>query len=78
LQLLSYREARLQICLPAYQWVLENCLQSEIARLRKLGGEQLVILLDYETNTEVENLRRPLSHASLIIQYLNGTYPSAA
>jgi hypothetical protein len=75
--LLSYGEARLQIYLPAYRWVLDNCLQSEIARLRKLGSERMIILLDYETNTEVENLSRPLSHASLIIQYLNGQYPSS-
>jgi hypothetical protein len=74
LQLLSYREARLQIYLPAYRWVLDNCLQQEVAQLEKKNREQLIILLDYETNDDVENLSRPLFHASLIIQYINGQY----
>ncbi|MBI3649726.1 MAG: hypothetical protein HY231_01620 [Acidobacteria bacterium] len=75
MQLLSYREARLQIYLPAYLWVLENCLQQEIAQLKTLSREQLVILLDYETNEDVENLSRPLSHASLLLNYLNAAFP---
>jgi hypothetical protein len=76
-ELLAYREARLQIYLPVYQWILDNCLQSEIAQLQMQGREQLVLLLDYETNSDVENLTSPLSHASLIIKYLNGEYPIA-
>lgn len=76
--LLSYREARLQIYLPAYQWVLDNCLQAEITQLIEKGREQLVILLDYETNADVENLTKPLSHASLIIKYIAGQYPNPA
>jgi hypothetical protein len=75
LQRLSYRQARLQIYLPAYQWVLDNCLQQEITQLKEQNRDRLVILLDYETNADVENLTRPLSHASLIIKYINGQYP---
>jgi hypothetical protein len=77
-QLLSYREARLQIYLPAYLWVLDHCLQAESAQLKAQGSQRLVILLDYETNGDVENLTKPLSHASLIIKYLNGQYPVVA
>jgi hypothetical protein len=78
LQLLSYREARLQIYLPAYRWVLDNCLQQELAQLAEKIREQAIILLDYETNDDIENLTKPLSHASLIIKYINGQYPAPA
>jgi hypothetical protein len=70
--LLGYAEARLQIYLPAYHYVLDHCLQAELAQLRDLAARQTVVLLDYETNAEVEDLSRPLSHASLIARYLAG------
>ena len=66
--LLSYREARYQIYLPCYQFVLENRLQEELAELRQMGPH--LIFLDYETNTELNNLSRPLSHAGLVREYL--------
>jgi hypothetical protein len=68
--LLSYRDARYQIYLPCYKWVLDNCLQDEIAELRQLAQTQNVVLLDYETNTDIDNLSKPLSHAGLIKRYL--------
>lgn len=49
-ELLDYAAARRQIYLPSYRWVLDHCLQGEIATLRSLGAERLVVLLDYETN----------------------------
>lgn len=36
-----------------------------------------IVLLDYETNADIDDLSRPLSHASLIKQYLEGTWPCA-
>ncbi|HMV87963.1 MAG TPA: hypothetical protein PKA34_33045 [Blastocatellia bacterium] len=73
--LLGYREARYKIYLPAYRWVLDNCLQTELQRLRELAATATVVLLDYETNSEVENLKSPLSHASLIVRYLENHWP---
>jgi hypothetical protein len=64
--LLGYRDARHQIYLPAYRWVLENCLADEIGRLRLELASKPVVLLDYETNGDVEDLTSPLSHAALI------------
>lgn len=64
--LLSYLEARKQIYIPVYLWVLENILVEEIEGLRSLLKDNHIVLLDYETNSDVEDLRRPLSHASLI------------
>lgn len=74
-ELLGYIEAREQIYLPTYKWVLENKVASIIDRLRKASEKQTIILLDYETNCDVENAMKPLSHASLIKAYVEGTYP---
>ena len=75
-RLLSYREARYAIYLPCYHWVLENRLADLVGELRRLGDERTVVLLDYETNEDVDDLARPLSHAGLIKRYLDGTWPA--
>lgn len=74
-ELLGYCEARLQIYLPAYRYVLEHRLVDELAELRRLSAAGQVLLLDYETNEDLEDLRRPLSHAGLIRRYLEGRWP---
>ena len=75
-ELLGYIEARKQIYIPTYKWVLENKVASIIERLRTASNEgKTIILLDYDTNADVENAKKPLSHASLIKAYVEGTYP---
>jgi hypothetical protein len=74
-RLLGYREARMQIYLPAYLWVLENCLSSELDQLRQIASSRPLILLDYETNLDVNNLASPLSHAGLIKLFLEHDWP---
>ena len=75
-ELLGYIEARKQIYIPTYKWVLENKVANIIERLRTASNEgKTIILLDYDTNADVENARKPLSHASLIKAYVEGTYP---
>ena len=74
-RLLGYAEARRQIYLPTYRWVLDHCLQNEIAELRQLGAGQMVVLLDYETNGDLDDLASPLSHAALIARYIDETWP---
>ena len=75
-ELLGYIEARKQIYIPTYKWVLENKVANIIERLRTASNEgKTIILLDYDTNTDVENAKKPLSHASLIKAYVEGTYP---
>ena len=76
-RLLTYAEARRLIYLPTYRWVLDHRLQDELAELRRLGAAQLVLLLDYETNGDIDDLTRPLSHASLILRYLEESWPNA-
>ena len=75
-ELLGYIEARKQIYIPTYKWVLENKVANIIERLRTANNEgKTIILLDYDTNADVENAKKPLSHASLIKAYVEGTYP---
>lgn len=73
--LLGYREARYQIYLPAYRWVLDHCLQAELTQLQHLSQSQDVILLDCETNDDVDMLTKPLSHAALIVKVLLNQSP---
>ena len=61
-ELLGYIDARKQIYIPTYKWVLENKVASIIERLRTASNEGKTIIL-------------PLSHASLIKAYVEGTYP---
>ena len=74
-ELLGYIEARKQIYIPTYKWMLENKVQDIIERLREASKTKTIVLLDYDTNADVENPRKPLSHASLIKAYVEGIYP---
>jgi len=75
-ELLGYIEARKQIYIPTYKWVLENKVADIIERLRNASNSgKTIVLLDYDTNADVENAKKPLSHASLIKAYAEGIYP---
>lgn len=68
--LLGYGEARRAIYLPTYAWTLANRLGAEVEALLERARAQPLILLDYETNCDVDDLRRPLSHAGLVAAHL--------
>jgi len=74
-ELLGYIEARKQIYIPTYKWVLDNKVSFIIDRLREASKTKTIVLLDYDTNADVENAKKPLSHASLIKAYVEGVYP---
>lgn len=74
-ELLGYIEARKQIYIPTYKWVLENKVADIIERLREASKTKTIVLLDYDTNADVEDAKKPLSHASLIKAYAEGIYP---
>lgn len=74
-ELLGYIDARKQIYIPTYKWVLENKVTHIIERLREACKTKTIVLLDYDTNADVENAKKPLSHASLIKAYVEGIYP---
>lgn len=74
-ELLGYIEARKQIYLPAYRWVLENKVANIIERLREASKTKTIVLLDYTTNSDVDAPKSPLSHAFLVKAYAEGIYP---
>ena len=74
-ELLEYIEARKKIYLPCYKWVLENKLQKLVTAVRVISKNKPVVLLDYNTNPDVNNPKKALSHASLIKAYIEGNYP---
>ena len=74
-ELLGYIEARKQIYLPTYKWVLENKVSRIIERLREASKTKTIVLLDYETNCDVDDPRKPLSHAFLVKAFAEGIYP---
>ena len=47
-----------------------------IHRLRQAhAAGKTIVLLDYDTNADVENATKPLSHAALVKAYAEGLYP---
>jgi hypothetical protein len=76
--LLSYIDARIQIYLPSYLWVLENKVSEILDRLKEASQKEDIVLLDYETNCDVLNPKKPLSHAFLVKAFVENSYPKEA
>lgn len=74
-ELLGYIEARKEIYMPTYRWVLEHKVQNIVERLKEASRDKTIVLLDYNTNCDVDNGSKPLSHAYLIKAYIEGLYP---
>ncbi len=74
-EILSYVEAKHQIYIPSYLWMLENKVGNIIERLRKASKTKTIVLLDYNTCCDVDSETKPLSHAYLIKAYAEGLYP---
>lgn len=74
-ELLGYIDARHQIYLPAYRWVLENKVKHIVERLRHASKTKTIVLLDYTTNCDVDDPSKSLSHAFLVKAYIEGLYP---
>lgn len=68
--LLEYIDARKEIYVPSYFWMLKYRCPSQIEELKRLSSEKTVVLLDYDTNGDLEDPKKPLSHASLIKRYI--------
>ena len=77
-ELLDYSTARTEIYLRTYAWVLDNLLQNEIQLLKEKAEKQDLVLLDYNTNEDIEDYNKPLSHAGLVKRYLLKKYPELA
>lgn len=68
--LLDYRAARKQIYLPAYRFVLEHRAERAVSKLIAIWDQSPLVLLDYSTNVDIEDVRTPLSHAGLVRHYM--------
>lgn len=69
-ELLEYIDARKQIYVPTYFWMLEHKCAEQVKKIRIISKTRPVILLDYDTNGDIEDWRKPLSHASLIKKFI--------
>ena len=58
-----------------YRWVLEHKVANIIERLREASKTKTIVLLDYNTNCDVDDPTTPLSHAYLVKAYAEGLYP---
>lgn len=74
-ELLDYLTARKQIYLPSYAWLLQNKTTSEVDQLIQIALRQDLVLLDFETNADIDNTKKPLSHAALIKKFIDKKYP---
>ena len=74
-EILGYVEAKHQIYIPTYKWVLENKVKNIIDRLKEASKDKTIVLLDYNTCCDVDSPSKPLSHAYLIKAYAEGLYP---
>ena len=64
-------EARRKIYIPTYLYMMEEYMQNEIGLLRGLLAEgQKIAFIDNETNGNIEDISKPLSHASIISEFL--------
>lgn len=68
--LLDYTAARKLIYAPAYRYVLEHRAQIAINKLIAIWERSPLVLLDYSTNDDIDNIRTPLSHAGLVRDYM--------
>lgn len=71
-ELLPYIDARMQIYVPAYKWMLEHKATEQVNKLRNLAQDKTVILLDYNTNEDLNDASTPLSHAAMIKAHIEG------
>lgn len=69
-ELLNEVDARRQIYIPVYEWLLENRCKNLVQKLREYSSTYVVVLLDNETNSDIEDTKKPLSPASLIVRYI--------
>lgn len=76
-ELLNYFDARMEIYLPSYKWVLENipAVKNIVEKIAERSKTHDIVFLDYNTNDDYRDISTPLSHAGLVKLYIEGKYP---
>lgn len=77
-ELLNYFDARMLIYLPTYKWVLDNVARVHdiVTRIAERAKTNDIVFLDYNTNIEFRDITSPISHAGLVMLYIEGKYPN--
>lgn len=70
-ELLGYIQARKEIYLPSYRWVLQHYCLDLLHVLKEISKQKDLVFLDYTTNENVEDPKKPLSHAALVKRYID-------
>ena len=68
-------EARRQILIPAYLWVLKNKAATALYRVRKLASQRAIGLYDGFVGQSIDG-RQPLSAAPVLTAYLDDRFES--
>jgi hypothetical protein len=72
-QLLGVIEARRRIYVPTYEWMVENCIPSQVIQLllttARRGVTQFVH--DVGDSGDQNDTTQPLAHAAVLVRYLN-------
>ncbi|MBR0502708.1 MAG: hypothetical protein IJJ77_05630 [Paludibacteraceae bacterium] len=78
-KILNYADARWKIYLPTFLYMLENVesVQESLRKIKERLQKKDVVFLDYNTNCNVSDYSKPLSHACLVKLYLEGKYPTS-
>lgn len=71
-EFLDYLTARREIYVPSYKWMLEHRVSNLVEKLREESKTHTVLLLDYDTNEDINDTSSPMSHAGLIKAYIEG------
>lgn len=74
-EILNYADARRRIFISRYRWVLDYKVQDIIKSLRKASETKTIVLLDFNTNCDLENYKEPISCAYLVKAYAEGLSP---
>lgn len=75
-ELLDYITARKEIYIPTYYWVLENKASKVLDLLIMKAKSNDLVLLDYQTNGDIENTKKPISHAAIVKRFLEDKHPN--
>lgn len=71
----TYAEARQEIFIPLYCWVLENKAFGIIEWIREQSKRYAIIIIDKSINCDIKNVDKPLSCAFLLKAYIEGNKP---
>ena len=71
----DYVDARKNILIPIYCWMLENKAYDIVEYLRVLMEKKTILIVDRTVNAEIENIKESFSCAFLLKAYIEASWP---